>query len=96
MLIGWGAGVGVGVAVGVWVAVGVALAVGVLEGVSVAGGLVASTVSFPVTGSSCGSSVGDPEQAHVRATRIRNDNHKARGLRIIRMLDTCKGCSYEI
>jgi len=96
MLIGWGAGVGVGVTVGVWVVVGVALAVGVLEGVSVAGGLVASTVSFPVTGSSCGSSVGDPEQAHVRATRIKKDNHKAWDLRIIRMTVICKNHRYEI
>jgi hypothetical protein len=96
MLIGCSVGVGDGVIVGVWVKVGIALDVGVVEEVGLMVGLVAWTVAFSVTCSSCGSSAADPEQADVRVTRIKVDNHKARDLRIIRMMDTYKNCGSEI
>jgi len=89
-------GVGVGVAVEVWVEVGEALGDGVVEGVSVTGGLVAWAVPFPVPCSSCESSGVDPEQADVRDTRIRTNNHRLRDFRFIRMLVTSKSCRHEI
>jgi hypothetical protein len=98
MLIGCGVTVGVAVTVGVCVAVGglVAVAVGVVEGVGGLAIFVSWTALSPVTGSSCASSVADPEQAAVRMARISKGNQMAGDLRMVRMLDTCKSRGSEI